>query len=503
MGKPAKGILFFLLAVAGLPALAGAELVFEDGQVLAGVQAVRKGDQYLLELESGAVISIPAELVKQVRLTGGDKYSPEGLHWADPELLVGSETDPAAPNAIRFGEPETLAGRPEAARPPRRTEQLRVLGEPAGFREDLVEGRWYPSTDWDFDTERQNNFDPSRWAEGPVDPGWIPRSAYEAERDVFAGSRARWSPSVLDPEWVPRDGFERRNQSFVATSGPERPPAPEEEPTFRGAIYAGALPPRAAEESRAPRRAIYARALRGSDKGFGVFTVERIVANAPPPPPVELPLTPGACARRLHPALGEAARRLDDPALAALPMRLYEATGLQDGRLLRAVFSVVGEECRLIAGDLPALLGVEMTQGPETAYSANAFNSALTAAGGLTLDTDEQKIAYVRAVAELIDPAGADRLLLDRADLDDLLGERAPVCLLGRRALRREVKSAKREFRAADSEIGASGDTFVFHTWSRRGGELARYSVFLSPDGKVAVQRTVVAAHLGEHLCGF
>ena len=58
-------ILLFLLAQ-GATALAGAELVLEDGQVLQGADVQRDGELYVLELDSGATLTIPVELVKDV-----------------------------------------------------------------------------------------------------------------------------------------------------------------------------------------------------------------------------------------------------------------------------------------------------------------------------------------------------------------------------------------------------------------------------------------------------
>ncbi len=502
-----------VLSLPGTAALAGAELVLENGQVLEGVEVVRKDDRYLLELESGKVLAIPAQLVAKVRLTGESKYTPEGKRITIPEELVEEDRDPEAPTAVRDAGPETLAGRDEAARPPRTENQLRVLGEQARFRGDLVDSSWVPESDWDFDSERQNNFDPSRWAKGPTDTRWRPRSAYRGSEDVLTPGDSEWAQSIVDPEWVPEDGFDRRNMSFTLTSGGERAAAEGTEPPepggFRRATYA----------SSGSRRATYAGWRSSHPKakspGFGVFTVARIAgspstASSAP----SSPATPATCAQRLFSEYGlgtegsePQVRVLGEGPLADLPVGLYEAVGSRDGERVRAVLAFGADVCRLVAGDLGKLLGIgNITAEHAVAWSVNAYNTVLAGAGGATIEATQDKVAYAHELVRVLEPeaGGGDDpvLLLRRDDLDRIAGGGSARCALGRRERRRQTRTATKEFSAGDTVVGVAGDVFTFHTWTRQGGAIARYSVYLLPDGRVTLQRTAVARHVGDHVCG-
>jgi hypothetical protein len=179
-----------VLAVAVFPpALAEAELVLEDGQVLSGLDVELKDGVYTLELETGSYLSLPAALVKEVRLTGGEEEREEEASTGPP------------------ARPEILAGPPEPVREPTPAEQLAVFREPAAaFQRNLVDHTWRPESDWDMDPER-NNFRPTRWIEAPFDNTWKPVNAYSWDTDVTTFNQARWQKSVIDPIWHPVNGF--------------------------------------------------------------------------------------------------------------------------------------------------------------------------------------------------------------------------------------------------------------------------------------------------------
>jgi hypothetical protein len=175
-----------IIGIAGLllpvTVLAEAELLLQDGQVLTGVEVELKDGVYKLELEDGSFLSLPAALVKEVRLTGGDED-------ATPER-----------------DPTVLAGPPEPIREPTRTEQMAVFREPeAQFQKNLVNPYWRPHSDWVMDPAN-NEFAPTRWIEAPVDSTWIPVSAYTRETDVTEFNPAGWK-SITDPYWYPVNGF--------------------------------------------------------------------------------------------------------------------------------------------------------------------------------------------------------------------------------------------------------------------------------------------------------
>lgn len=177
-----------LLAASVAHAETVTELLLSDGSVLECDKLKLEEENYLVTLKDGEVISLPVELVETVRLTG----------TGEP------------PTGIRVGEAETLVG-PET-RSPRPEEQVEALGPPAAFRKDLVDNRWQPSTDWEMDPDKQNNFAPSSWPKNLIEPVWRPKSAWEANDDVLAPGRTQWRRSVIDTSWAPSDGFSRGAQ---------------------------------------------------------------------------------------------------------------------------------------------------------------------------------------------------------------------------------------------------------------------------------------------------
>lgn len=177
--------------VAALPAAAGAELLLEDGQLIEGRAVQRKDALYLLELDTGGVLPVPVELVRQVRLTGDDDPVPGGLQPA---------------------EPQTLAGRPGGPALPSPHEQVEVLGDGSRFQRNVIDPHWQPTSDWRMDPEL-NNFNPARWYKAPIDSTWHPRSAYRASTDVTQFNPARWYASPIDPTWWPTDGFRAMRES--------------------------------------------------------------------------------------------------------------------------------------------------------------------------------------------------------------------------------------------------------------------------------------------------
>jgi hypothetical protein len=196
-----------LIAVV-VPTSGDTELALVDGRVLRGTEVRRDNGSYVLTLENEIEIVLPAELVESVRLIGMDEpseeWSPEDVHSSQPTELTGRPV-PEGPTGLRSGGPQTLAGR--TVTPPRTSEQLEVFGEPARFQEDIVDSRWKPESDWEMDPVKQNNFAPSSWSKGVIDPNWQPTSGFDAQNDVLKDSRSTWAKSVIDSSWEPTDGF--------------------------------------------------------------------------------------------------------------------------------------------------------------------------------------------------------------------------------------------------------------------------------------------------------
>ena len=178
-------VLPIAIVLASLPVWAGAELVLVDDRVLSGKSVERKEEFFLLEMPKGGVIAVPAELVKELRLTGG----------ADP-----------APTGIRLAEPRTLAGLPLAL-PAGPRDQLAAFGRPsARFAAASTDSRWRPTNAWPPGKD-VTNFNPSSWAKPSIDPTWSPVSAFKASKDVTEFNPARWYESPTRSAWQPRDAW--------------------------------------------------------------------------------------------------------------------------------------------------------------------------------------------------------------------------------------------------------------------------------------------------------
>jgi hypothetical protein len=218
--KRAILVCLVLLVAATQVVRPGAELVLSDGRVIEGVDVRREGQNYVLELESGERLTFPVALVEEVRLTGDEKEKQNqlrpGFRNAGQETLSGALPDDDAPTGLREAEPQTLAGR--EVRPPRPSEQTDALGPAAEFQKSIIDNEWRPETDWNMDPHEQNNFNPSEWAKGPVDPNWTPESAFDANKDVMESSRSEFQEGVVDNSWEPTDGFQKRNDDFWGSS---------------------------------------------------------------------------------------------------------------------------------------------------------------------------------------------------------------------------------------------------------------------------------------------
>ena len=177
------------LALAASPARAAAEVVLTDGTVLDGIDLELKDGSYLLEVQPGAVVTIPAQLVAEVRLRGDDARAPSG---------------------IRVTKAQTLAGPDEPPRTPGYREQLAAFDRPpARFAQGTLETRWRPRQS--LGRERDvTNFNPARWYRAPIDPVWEPQSAFDAAGDVTNFNPARWYVAPTRTEWQPRDAFAPR-----------------------------------------------------------------------------------------------------------------------------------------------------------------------------------------------------------------------------------------------------------------------------------------------------
>jgi len=188
-------VALILSLLVGGPLFADASLVLEDGRVVEGIDVRREGGLYLLEQEDGSVLSLPIELVREVRLSTPPAPDPRsGLTYREgSETLAGSSERPAG---VVVGKGQVLAG--EEVRVPTPAEQTAVLGP--------LDNEWTPSSDWDMDPEN-NNFNPSTWSKSIIDNEWEPTSDWDSDTENNNFNRSNWSKSVVDNEWKPKDAF--------------------------------------------------------------------------------------------------------------------------------------------------------------------------------------------------------------------------------------------------------------------------------------------------------
>lgn len=455
------------LAWGGAPAWSASAVVLQDGQVLSGVDVRRQGDEVLLTLDGGNVISLPASIVKEIRLSGD-----------------GSQAKKEAPSAFRNEGSEVLAG--SEVRPPRTSEQLANAGTTARFQEDVVDSNWRPASDWDMDPSN-NDFAPSTWSKGPVDPNWQPESAFDAQEDVLADSRSGWQKSVVDPSWKPEDGFRRKGVSYAPPRG-------------GGLFWSGWA---TASGEGAAAAAIPVSAPGPAASGG--------TAAVPPPPPTPRD-DPSLCASRLPlPAgvSGEAAAprvaRLSEGRYAAFPFPLWEASAGSGASARRIVFTVVGDTCRVLGGDLESASSTPLSRGLQVDRGVVELDAALSGSPAPRLATAQDRIALAFAAVGVTDPdvSGARRaeirLLATEADLKTLATGTAP-CAESARKRKKSLNRAVGRFAKPSVDQGPGGTVVRFFAWSSVGGEVSAYEVFVGGDGRVAVRREVTTAHIGGHV---
>jgi hypothetical protein len=213
------------LAIAILAALlagisttpAGYELVLADDRVLEGFDLRLRDGVYHLTLESGEVVTFPAELVTEVRLNDKKALKEE---WEDhpdvkmdePETLAGEKGDEVHPHVIA-SEPQTIAGQEGVpTKPPTTSDQLDAFGRPGNqFQKSPMDPNWTPKSAYDRDVDVLAS-GRSKWAESPMSNEWVPESGFRHSDPTNNFNQSKWAQSPMDNEWVPQDGF-RKNKS--------------------------------------------------------------------------------------------------------------------------------------------------------------------------------------------------------------------------------------------------------------------------------------------------
>jgi hypothetical protein len=431
-----------LLVVA--PAAASSSLVLTDGQVIKGIEVKRQGDAFLVTMAGGNTVAFPAALVKEVKL----------------------EEDPPVKALPRLDEsgPRTLVGPGEFASQDRK-DQLKVFGPPTRWSKDAVDTTWVPTSAFDPDKDVLAG-SRATWSKSAVDTTWTPQSVFDLDKDVLAGSRATWSKSVVDTTWKPKDEWGFRPLSSPGTS----------------------------PDGTAP---------------YSAASVASVASDISATPSSPAAPAPWSCAERLFatdkrsPSMD--LRSLKSTRYASLGLPLYEASGIVDGNSRKAVFTIAGDECRLVGGDADVLIGLNLSSDHAMAQDAASFNAAMAARGGARVPSGVGTVDYALAFQSLTDPrvsgsAGATLKLIAKPEELRSIAEKAPAaCALSKAKRRKEERAAIRAFATPKTEAGKDGDVVTFLTWSSAGGTVYRNTVVLARGGVVSAKRDTIASHLGAH----
>jgi len=466
------------------PLAASTEIVLQDGQTIRGRDLQRQGDVYLVVLEGDGVLTVPVSLVKQVRWVNGDedpRPSDDGLtRNTAPEQLAGEEVTPVSP-----------------------AEALVNLPEPARFRSSVIDPNWEPRSG--FGDEDVLAGSRSTFQSGVIDPLWKPSSGFP-DADVLASGRSTFREAPIDPSWTPVDGFKKRALGWNTSSAQfEAAPNP-----FKQVIdLAPSSSPTRSDEAweRALRKGGWFRSAALKNLGEGKtfrFDPRRRGASAPSRAQGCGELT----LRRIDKSSREATvkvARLKESLYEELPLRLYEAVVDSAELARRAVFTVDGDECRPLGGDLRDIMGVKLSDELRLSNGVASYNAALGYRVRVELPTERAKLDYALAVVSLTDSQvsghrRAKMLLVEESDaLTEIHARQPESCSKSKSTRRGALKSAQKKFVAPRVVRTSRGEAVELMTWSSVGGEVVKFAVFLSDDGKIAINRERVASHIGAH----
>lgn len=482
---PAAALVWMVLLCSPLPA--ATEIVLQDGQTIRGQDLQREGDVYLVKLEGDGVLTVPVALVKQVRWVNDD----ERAH-------------PSADGLIQRSEATQLAG--ENVQPVTPEQALANLPDPARFRPSLVDPNWEPTSGFgDADVLAPSR---STFQAGVVDPLWKPTSGF-SDADVLASGRSIFRRSPIDPSWRPEDGFAKRDLFWGSDTSRAQDTASD--PLARAVDLAPSRSPTAADANwrRLLEKGGWIRSASLDELGTGTnFRFE------PPPAPgtPRMSARARACGERSLRAADEASRsanvkvgHLDDPLYEELPLELYEAIADTTDGTRRTVFTVDGDGCRVLGGDLQDVMGVKLSDALRLSSSVASYNAALGNRVRVELPTERAKLDYALAIVAVTDSQvsgerRAKMLLVEEAEAFDELHAREPEsCSESKSSRRRAWKSAQRKFVVPRVVRTSRGETAEFMTWSSVDGEVVKFAVDLADDGKVSISHERVASHLGDH----
>ena len=313
-----------------------------------------------------------------------------------------------------------------------------------------------------------------------LDPVWKPRSAFDPAADVLAASRSTWPIAPRPMSWNPSNSFSRVRADLWWGEDSIGGIDPPSRPKIRARLDWQSVADDCPWCDRVPGRP-------------AVFTE-----------PEAAELTAEQCARRLF------AGAEDSGSLQWAEIEVLTPTAIHHAWTAvgtRAVFSISGGACRLIAGDLRELLGIDLSETDALVYAVSAWNEIQAALPVPVLVTATQQIDHAFSVVGLLETAtaGAARarleLLQDRAELEVWLGQ-GKVCSKSNSYRRAQRGNVDRNFATPSTDTQPDWTDVTFWTWLSRDGEVFAYDVRLFLDGRVSVSRESIGEHLGEHTDG-
>jgi len=462
-------VLISALALALTGVSAGTQIELQDGRVIDATEVQRDGDLYVIGLASGGSMTIPAALVREVRLTADRKKKkpPPGLTYAEPQQLAGPEVHPLRPS-----------------------EAQAVFGEPSKFQANVIDPTWTPKSGFpEGDVLADSR---STWRPSIIDPNYELKSGFP-DKDVLAGSRSTWSKGI-DNTWVPEDGFKKKKLSWQRVASAPSSGARVRMTSARSLISVGE-PIDLTASAHGGWYEGYAATRSGVPFRFHLSN-----------PTTRTSTEVRDCARSVLQATGPVnVRALSDPLFSELPIDLYRATDGKDGSGSRAAFTMEGGTCRAISGDLRDPLGVSLTRGYALAQGVEAYDASLEDLGPVELKTNEDRIAYAFAVVSLIDPdvtGGREAtltLLTAPGELEALVAREAGGCAISDAKRKKAARKAGQQVKAPRVVGQGKREKIELFTWSSVDGEVIRHTVQVADSGKVSVNRKSIGAHVGAH----
>jgi hypothetical protein len=336
------------LFLAGALAEASSSLVLTDGQIIKGTDVKREGDSYLVTMSDGNTVAFPSALVKEVKIED------------DPETVQ-------PPQGFDYSGPKTLAGYGEyTSQDPK--DQLKVFGGPTSWPKNVVDTTWVPTSAYDPDVDVMAG-SRTTWSKNAIDTTVVPKSAYEPIVDVMAGSRSTWAKNAVDTTWKPTDSWGFKPITFGGTS-------PDTTAPYTSAASAASAAP-AVPSAPAPWTC-----------------AEKLFAKDSDRPETD----------KDNRSSSMDLRSLKDSRYASLGLPLYEASGKVAGVSRKAVFTIAGDECRLLGGDADTLIGLNLSTDHAMAQDAASFNAAMAARGGARVPAGVGTLDYALAFISLTDP---------------------------------------------------------------------------------------------------